>query len=643
MVKGSLALSRALLDGKEQEYVVELADGPLVITAKWLMVNIFLWRPLVSRGLPVEKRHVVFDGLVTSKRLAKIQTMIYKDVIGQYLRAKQPVPPDVDHPILEDLCEIIDSLHTMIVTQLGEYHLSVSAFELADLLLHPEIKELTTVDVSSEMQIGITATEDKLRSAGKKLVDRLKDRTLPSNVVAPFLELGQLSEKQLAQVLLAIGFRTDANESIVRKPILTSYIRGITSLEDYAIESLMAKKTVYYNKNAMPDSSYNNRKQQLLSSTVRRLYPGDCGSTVTVPFYIHTNNAKNTIDKNIIVSGQTVHLTEDNIGNYIGTTVQLRSPLTCRHTDGLCHTCGGHLTDFIPPQTVVGISCTIEYMASVSQLVLSAKHFSTTKAISYIVNDLLRDVLVVRQNDIYIREGIDVDRLKIGIQFRNIHRIAELRNDEESEGNALINEQQFSAIHFLTFASSETDTWITPEVPMLSDDIVPYLSSEVLAFIRDNPRNVEIGEDMVWISLKRFNHINEPLLRYVIQSNSMLRFTATLSQFATKDIRQYTSLGEALGAFSEMVYKEIPDTNIFHLETVLKSYLITDDLNYNIPVVTDPNNVRFGTLLTIIPRRSLGTMFAYERLAEYISKEPEMYTLPHRPGIFDTFFFRTDV
>ena len=58
--------------------------------------------------------------------------------------------------------------------------------------------------------------------------------------------------------------------------------------------------------------------------------------------------------------------------------------------------------------------------------------------------------------------------------------------------------------------------------------------------------------------------------------------------------------------------------------------------------MTDANNVRFGTLLTIIPRRSLGTMFAYERLAEYIAKEPEMYLYPHKSGIFDTFFFKTD-
>ena len=634
----SLNLSRFLLSIKESDFLVTLSDGPLIIKAKWLMINIFMWRPLVRRNLPVLRRHTLHDGLFTMKVLANIKTNIYEDVVGGYLRNGGLIPEDIDRDILSDLCESVNDLHTMIATQLGEYHLSISAFELADLLLHPEVEPLMSVDVSREQMIGITATEEKISAAGKMMVAKLRDKSLPSNVIAPFLELGLLNELQLAQVMVAIGYRTDASDSMVRKPILDSYIRGISSNIDFAIESLMAKKAVYYNKNAMPKSSYDNRKQQLLSCVIRHLYPGDCGTTLTTPFFIKDQKvANNLINKNIVEDGIVYFLNKENLYNYIGKTVQLRSPLTCRHTDGVCRICGGRMTDFIPPQTIIGIACTIEYMANVSQRVLSLKHQASTKAIAYVVPEHLREILFVRQNDIYIKEKIDADRLKIGIQFQDIPYIMELKNKTTDEDGVMISEQQFSTINYLIFADADTDVPLTPEIRMMSGGNVPYLSSEMIVFIKDNFKNVVVSEDMVWISLRKFDHVNEPLLRCVVQSDSMIRFSATLGDFFMRQIKGYSSVSDALRDFAEKVFEQI-DTNIFNLEVVLKSYLVTNEINYNVPVVTDPNNVQFGTLSTIIPRRSIGGMLSYQQLADYMAKEPELYNLPHRKGIFDVFF-----
>jgi len=637
-----LTLSRQLLAIKDTLISVSLVDGELILPAKELMVNIFMWRPLVRRGLPIEKRHTVHNELVTASRLAEIETVIYNDVVAHAKWQHGIVPPAVDRAILEDLTESQNDLHTMIATQLGEYHLSMSAFELADLLLHPKIAPLAEVDVKSAMMVGITATEERITSAGNVMVEALKDRSIPNNVLAPFLELDQINKKQLAQVTVALGFRTDASENMVRLPIMSSYVKGLQNIHEYAIESLMAKKTVYYNKNAMPDSQYNSRKQQLLSSVIRHLYPGDCGSTLTVPFYIHQNNVRHVLNKNIVVNGKIVCLTKLNAYDYVGTTVQLRSPTTCRHTDGMCHVCGGHLSDFMSPHISLGIASTVQFMGIVAQLVLSAKHFAFTKAITYVVPEELRDFLVVRQNDIYMKENVNISRLQIGIQYKDISHIKELLAPEELDGEVSpIVEQQFSSIHHLSFAVAESGHLETQEVRMISGNTIPYFSTEFLEFLGDNPKNVDIADDMVWINLRNFDSANKPMFRYVMQSNSMLKFVSTLTKFATSTIRDYTSLPEALAIFSQLVFSEV-NVNLLHLEIVLKSYLITSEQDYNIPVVTDINNVKFGTLSSILPRRSLGALFAYERLAEFMTKEPELYLFPHRHGDFDDFFFNSE-
>jgi len=631
LAKDSLQLTRTLLAVRQQEFTVTLDDGPLVITGKWLMVNIFLWRSLVKRGLSIQQRHTLFQGLVTKERLAKVQTEIYNDVIQHY-QQRNSWNPIEERAILYDLTDIINDLHTMVATQLGEYHLSVSAFDLADLLAQPKIAPLTKVNLDRELQISITAAEDKLAKAGHAMMTALLDKTIPNNIIAPFLELGILNTNQLARVFVAAGFRTDASDNLVRLPIQSSFIDGMKDIREFAVDSLDAKKAIYYSKSAMPDTQYNSRKQQLLSSVIAHLYPGDCGSSLTVPYYIHKDNARNVLDKNIIDQGQMVRLTRANIDSYIDSTVHLRSPLTCRYTDGFCHTCGGHLTAFMPPHLNPGIVCSVEYMGQAASLVLSVKHFSRTSAIMYKVPEPLHDLLIVKQDDIYIRPNIDTSHLKLGIQ---IHDMPQINDLQYLEDEGAIGEQQFSRINYLTFATDQ-DIVQPGEVAMISDTTVPYLSSEMLAYIKDRFKSIEIG-DMIWVPLKAFDHINEPLLKCVIESSSMIKFIASLTRFMITDIRKYTSLTEVLRDFTALVYKQI-DTNLMHLEVVLKSYLITDEINYNVPIVTDVENVRFNTLGAIIPRRSLGGQFAYERLAEVL-EDPTTFILPHRKGIFDVFFF----
>lgn len=636
-MEGSLELVRYLHSVRNQEFLIELNDGPVVMTGRWLSVNIFLWRPLVKRNYPVTKRHTITEGLITKEVLAKIQTEIYNDTININHIHGTPVEGKVESEILYDLMETYDHMHRWIATQLGEYHLSISAFELCDLLDAPEIKPLTKIDISKEMSISIEAAEMKLKKQGDEIVEKLKDDSIPNNIIAPFLKLGFLSPNQLPRVVMALGFRTDASDQIVRHPITSSYVDGLQTIVDFAVESLDAKKTIYYTRNAMPDSQYDNRKQQILASSICKLYPGDCGSKLTVPFYIHKGNANQVLSKNIVDDKDQLQLlTKKNIDQYIGTTIQMRSPLTCRHTDGICHICGGRLTDFMHSDVVIGIASTVEYMSAASQLVLSAKHFSKTSSITYKIPEALNDILIVKQNDIFIRANVDISKLKVKINFWDIH-LNDLKSseDEEEDSTATIGEQQFSSINYLTFIDIN-DVPLTPEVYMVSDGTTPYFSTEMLAYMRENFKSIKIGDEII-IPLKKFNHTTEPLMRCIIESNSMIKFNATLEKFVNRDIKKFTSLPDVLSTFTNIVYKEIK-TNIMHLEVVLKSYLITDENNYNIPVVEDIHNVRFESLGSIIPRRSLGQQFAYETLLKYLS-DPSTYVLPHPKGIFDHFFY----
>ena len=228
-----------------------------------------------------------------------------------------------------------------------------------------------------------------------------------------------------------------------------------------------------------------------------------------------------------------------------------------------------------------------------------------------------------------------MSKLKIKVQYWDVGHINELKLRSGDEDSMAISEQQFSSINYLTFLDQD-DVPITGEIPMESNEVTPYFSSELMAHMKKNFKNITIGDEVI-IPLKKFNHQQEPILRCIVESNSMVKYNKTLERFVDKDIRGFTSIPAALEAFTNIVYQKI-STNLLHLEIVLKSYLITNEDNYKIPVVEDVNNVKFDCLKNVIPRRSLGQEFSYQELLKYLS-DPSTYVYPHPPSPFDTFFF----
>ena len=89
---------------------------------------------------------------------------------------------------------------------------------------------------------------------------------------------GLVPDDQTAQSLIARGYLTDIDSTIFKKPIV-SFLDGLISLEDKAMESRSAAKALIFSGTNTADSEYFSRELQLLVSTLCRLHEGDCGST----------------------------------------------------------------------------------------------------------------------------------------------------------------------------------------------------------------------------------------------------------------------------------------------------------------------------------------------------------------------------
>ena len=102
----------------------------------------------------------------------------------------------------------------------------------------------------------------------------------------------------------------------------------------------------------------------------------DCGTRLTVPLLVTEGNKKLLTDRYIMVNNRTTLLTSNNIDDYVGKTVSLRSPMYCRNPK-YCSKCTGELYHKLGIENVGLIANVIG--TSMTTLSMKAFHNATVK------------------------------------------------------------------------------------------------------------------------------------------------------------------------------------------------------------------------------------------------------------------------
>jgi len=111
----------------------------------------------------------------------------------------------------------------------------------------------------------------------------------------------------------------------------------------------------------------------------------DCKTKRYLSYYVTENNKENILYRYILDNnGKSILLTENNIDQYIGKTIKLRSPMTCETKNGLCYKCCDYLWE-IKRMKVIS---TIPVAISSTLMMLSMKSMHGTKVSHYEIENL---------------------------------------------------------------------------------------------------------------------------------------------------------------------------------------------------------------------------------------------------------------
>lgn len=613
-------------DNPDVLFHIEMINGNgeteiVSLPAKELIFNLFFWKPLFKRDMPLLKERYLFHNEdFTSDTRMRIHTNIYNDAIE--------LGKDTSTLCEEMIESFIEGVNNFTNIHLNEYVYSVDLLSIADTLTTPEAEKVLEFDLEPAMKKGLKETEKACKDLHKKVNQYFTRPDVHPNVFYPALKLGTLNPIQFAQMVTAVGTRTDTDESMIRRPVQGSFITGLKDVFEYCCESLTAKKSKMYNTKEMQTAQYTNRKFQLNCSAVQRIHPGFCGTNVTVEFDVTEENKIHLVGKNFLEDGQIKTFTERNWHLYVGKTLNMFSVMTCRHRDGFCHVCGGKLAEYyLPPKSVPGILAATHVMSPLVQQILSNKHMATTFATLYSIPPLLEELLVNRDNEIFFTKKMEKDELIIGIPLLAGWKL----NDLKSLKGPIKNPEYFGEVIQLIIADKER---INPENRFMMDPngVVPYFSKEFLEYIRKHEECLLETPQILWIDISKFNK-SLPVLSAMIFNYSTKLFVKKICDIFTDQIESYTTCRSLLETAADLIWKRV-SPNIVHIEIVCRSFMVTSDTDYNMPIVTDPNNVRFKKLTELIPKRTYGTQYGFERAHDWFTSA-EPFIVPRHSGPFD--------
>ena len=624
---GQTNIADDLMRSGKDKGTVEVLFGNNVsveVPTRMFILNVLFWEPNMKFGIVPESSDFFNIKTITTDSIKDIQTKLYKKALRRC--------PDVPYMrIVMEYLYNIDRLSNFVQKYMGIYMPSIDALGLARLMENPALKKLAEYEFDDKL--GTKVAEQQLKSMSKELITHLKDPNLPNNCLLPYMQAGTLKSNQIPQFLIAYGARSDVDDTMKRHVVSRSSFTGLQTVEDFAIESLSAKKSIYFSRDVIRKSQYFGRKMRLACAAIEKIYPGSCGSPGWIPYTIDESMAENYIDRIIVTEkGDRILLDKRNIGDYVGKPIRLVSQFACRHTDGICEHCAGYgediLLKYMPPEIHIGLLSSSKVSSVVSQKILSAKHLVSTSSKTYILPDIAQTYFYKVEDMIFWNKDMQkkFDKVKFRIPNETINQISDLNLD------TLPAAENYSKISFIELM---VDDEVAARIPLEADVFVPYFSTETLTHFHEHYRSIKVDDEYTTFSLAGFD-VNKPFMKYIILNDDMITYTKRVADFLGQRMINYIDVASCIHDFNTVVYQK-SSINSFFTETVVRSHLISGEEDFRIPVVTDPMNVRFGNLADVISESSVSGKLAYEKIKDYLSK-PSTPLLFKRHGLFAPYF-----
>lgn len=645
---------------EDADLEVQLDDGnEITLPVQLGIFNSLLWGVWKTFDQPITVDRVYWPDRTVDKESGAITYSLTSDTIHERLCdiyneliLKYNIEPYMNVVAAVFKCKqrfaIFADVHTR------EFQSTLDMISMAELCVQKPVKDIISRKLDETH--GTKYAEKQFEKMTDDLMKVLASPTaLKVNPLLPFMQTKLLKRNQVPQMFGAYGTRSDITDEMKKHAISESAVSGLLSVDDYAIESLSARKAAFFNNAVIQRAQYFARRVRLGASKQSRLYRGWCGSEVTIPFVIKSKFKKNFIGKFVKVDDKTRHLlkervwpqypnddsvelTKANIDLFVDREIQMWSPFGCRYTDGVCEHCAGcmhqKLHAYIPEDIWLNVFLSTFVVSSVTQKILSAKHLIKTSSKEYVIpQEALKyieksgDALLFNKNAAKAIKGKKV--------FLRLEQTSFLGPLNDLSRETLPRGAAFSSVQRIGLTDESGHMY---DVVELSDGTTMlYFSEYMMYYMHKQFKKLRIDKDYVDIPMENFD-FTKALLKYTAVNDDMVSFVNRVDTFVMKDVRDYTNISVCLDKFSSLIYDKT-DVHIFPVEMMLRGYLASEN-SMDIPVITDPRaRVRFVGLGEVISNTALSTKLSFQGLnALFEDPRPTLKSIGGGEGYYDPLY-----
>lgn len=470
----------------------------------------------------------------------------------------------------------------------------------------------TTLDPSKT----IKETEIIVKDCEKRLTKVIAEDDL--NCFKPYVMSGRLKNAQLAKVVCTVGTRPDIDKTIIPRPITKGYIHGLQNVSEYFMETITARDAMMTKNDNLPRSGFLSRKINRLTSDIDINYNvKDCGNTKYLNYFIENADYLDMIDGKYMLDENTGKLrvvSYEKDKDLIGTTIKLRTFITCNCKDGVCTTCVGTVSTRLKG-TRLGTLPPIKCINPMSQKALSAKHDLGTKSID-ITNEALSKYFHSDGMDFFLKPEYSSQRdLYLVIQSDSVEDLINSNVDtSDDEVDTVI------ALDYIAVRDHGIDYEIENEGMRIA------LSDELLAnkklFTED-----EENSDNILIPLNKLESSEDPLFYAILDTEEISKYLNQLIGTIDRNtVNRYQTYEELMSAMIRIIYESGFVDNIIHFESIAKSMIRSkknktlkpdwsqDKVEYQILKISDA--IMNKDLYTAIEYQNLRNLFKTASIAK---------------------------
>ena len=616
-------------DGREIKFNIEFDDGEVITTTnRKTFYSSFCWEFFRKYPeTPLLARHHFNKRRITSSLHIELMDEGYWDCVDHY-------GPRVNKEHLDKMAyEITNAIYVDAVLRLPEWTAH---------LCYDDYREVVKFKPVWDALINVEPTRQSIRRCQEIIkFNLLHAPELSYNPLVRFVRSGFISISQLLQCIGPKGFQTDIDSNYFRHPVLSSFMHGLRSLYEMAVETRSATKALMYSKDQVEKGEYFNRKMQLGCSPIQHLFKGDCGTTKYMEVKMTPERLQLFAGKyRIAGGGELVPIVPKRDRALDGQIIKIRSAIHCTrlHECGICETCFGYMSHSIVEGSNLGTVCASELCKDASQSILSVKHDDHTSEAS--------DVILGEYEQEYFEIALDAEnelRMKAppptGSNWRlvvNGRYLNNLMDITVAKDVTELSIPNMSAIY-------DCEIWYTSEdgfeqvsrLTMANGNRLASFTYEFLQYLVE-AKWTPGGGDRYIFDLANWNYDNNMFVLPVKHAN-MLEFIADLESFirssgdkndvVSRDrLINYNSLDDGSLAFADLVASKLR-VNFAHLEVVIASTTARNQNDSRFPRMASE-----GIVLPyeeLIATRSLGGTLSYEHL-ERIHGVAGTYTREHR-------------